>query len=222
MSCAMIAPLLTLSLLALGQTPSPPEEAPARVEHLDPQGPSAAQSVDTRSATLNPTLTHKKSVNVLVALGELAIGSLAGYLALVVGIALNLPHGGVSAPADANDILYLGVFPTVATAALSWLVGLFDWGQRSVLGSAIWAVLGAAAGELAGLGLGDLLGHALYPNDHGASAIVTIFFAPAVSAIGAMIFMEAFKPGQDVYASINLTRTRSGALALGPAFGLRF
>jgi hypothetical protein len=226
----MLLAVLTVSLLAADPPAPSPEENGAKVEHLDPNqeqpqespavvGPSAAN--DSRSAALREP-TRRKSTSFILAGIDFAAGAVAGYLGLVVGIALNVPHGGLSSPPDSNDILLLGVIPVVACAAIAWLAGLFDFSQRSIIGSALWSVLGSLAGELVGVGAGLLVGNAMFPDDQASAYLVALAFGPAVAALGAVIFMEIFKPGEEVYATIDAVRTRNGSLALGPAFLMRF
>ena len=64
---------------------------------------------------------------------------------------------------------------------------------------------------LAGLGAGTLIGRAMYPNDSGTRGIVMVFLAPAFAVLGAVIFMELFKPGEEVegpYATISVARAQ--------------
>lgn len=226
----MLVAVLTAALLAADPPPATPEENGAQVQHLG-QNPEPSQDSpavlapkaanDDRSARLQEPTRRKSTSFILVGI-DLAAGLVAGYLGLVVGIAVNVPRGGLSNPPDAYDVLYLGVVPLVACAALSWLAGLFDISQRSVLGSAIWAALGALAGELVGVGAGILVGNAMFPDDQGGAGLVAVAFGPAFAALGAVLFMELFKPGEEVYATINTVRTHDGSLAMGPAFLMRF
>lgn len=225
----MLFAVVTAALLAADPPPPQPEENGAQVQHLGQTSESQdsaavvtpSASNDSRSARLQEPTRHKSTSFILAGI-DLAAGLVAGYLGLVVGIALNVPRGGLSNPPDAYDVLYLGVVPVVACAALSWLAGLFDLSQRSVLGSAIWAALGALAGELIGVGAGLLVGNAMFPDDQGAAGLVAVSFGPAFAALGAVLFMEIFKPGEEVYATLNAVRAHDGSLAMGPAFLMRF
>ncbi len=228
----MLLPLLTAAAL-LAADPPPADESGATVEHLDPAPPAPADAPAVmaptaadnpqRAASLTPREpTRRKSTSLIIAGLQLAAGALAGYVGLAVGIALNIPHGGLSFPPDALDVVYLGVVPALACAAFAWFAGLLDFSQRSVVGSALWAVLGAAAGEVVGLGIGAGVGRGIYPSDEGAAGLVAVFLAPAVAALGAVLFMEIFKPGEEVYASLNLGRAHDGSLAMGPAVLMRF
>ncbi len=228
----MLLALFTAAAL-LGADPAAPKENGAQVEHLEPSqdeaptspavvGPSSAAN-DERAASLVPREpTRRKSVGLISAGAELISGALGGYLALVVGIAANVPRGGLSSPPDGYDVLYLGVLPAVGCAALAWLAGLLDFPQRTLFGSAIWSLLGSAVGEAVGVGAGALLGRAMYPHDSGAAGVVAVFCGPAGAVLGALLFMELFKPGEEVYATLELDRARNGSLAMGPAVLLRF
>jgi hypothetical protein len=227
----MLLPLLAAAAL-LAADPPPPDESRATVEHVDESAPAPAEPAtvapsaadhEGRAAQLTPREpTRRKSHSLIIGGLQLAAGALAGYVGLAVGIALNVPHGGLSFPPDGLDVLYLGVVPAVACAAFAWFAGLLDFSQRSIIGSALWSLLGAAAGEVVGLGVGSLVGHGFYPNDQGAAGLVAVAFGPAVAAFGALLLMEIFKPGEEVYASLDVQRTRDGALAMGPALFMRF
>jgi hypothetical protein len=228
----MLLPLLAAAAL-LAADPPAGDDSRATVEHLDDSAPAPAAEPATvapsasdnpqRAAALTPREpTRRKSTSLIIGGLELAAGALAGYVGLAVGVALNVPHGGLSFPPDALDVVYLGVVPLVACAAFSWFAGLLDFSQRSIIGSALWALIGAGAGELVGLGVGALVGRAMYPSDDGAAGIVALFIAPAVAAFGAVLFMELFKPGEEVYATLDVGRARDGSLALGPALLMRF
>jgi len=116
------------------------------------------------------------------------------------------------------------VLPAATAAAFTWVVGLLDWSQRGFFSSALWAVLGAGAGEVLGVGAGILLGRAMYPTDAGNRGLLMVFVAPALAVLGAVLFMELFKPGEEVeaYASISVAQGQGGGLVFGPAFGGRF
>jgi hypothetical protein len=163
-----------------------------------------------------------KSVSLFLVSGELLVGAVGGYLALVGGIAVNLPRGGVSLPPDTADILLIGALPAAVAAGAAWLVGLIDLRQRSLIGSLLSALVGGAVGEAAGLGLGYLYGSGLYPNDAAAAVLVAMFIAPALAAIGATAAMELFKPGEQLSPTVSLSRDRQGHLAAGPAIAVRF
>lgn len=222
---------LTAQLLSATQSD---EDSAARIDRI----PSSEESTPAPELTPAPTAepergarlaagptSRRKSTRFLIATASIGAGALTSYLALVLGVALNFSKGGLSDPVDTNDILLLMVLPATVAAGFTWFVGLLDWSQRGVFSSALWAVLGAGAGELLGLGAGTLIGRAMYPNDLGARGIVTIFLAPAFAVLGAVIFMELFKPGEEVegaYATISVARAQSGGLVFGPAFGMKF
>jgi hypothetical protein len=203
----------------------------ALTAYLLTQAPAAPPP---QGANLASSTTRRKSTSLLLAGASLGAAAVGGYLALAVGVAANFRNQGLSSPPDADDILLLMVLPATVAAAVAWTVGLLDLAQRGLVSSALWSVLGAAAGELLGLGIGSLVGRSLYPSDPSASAIVTLFLAPAFAALGAVILMELLKPGEEVasgrrpgegargWASLSVSRTRGGGLAVGPALGLSF
>jgi hypothetical protein len=219
--------LLALAFSAQLFTAMQSDDAAAQVQHLngEPTAQPRTPSPESGGATLTagPT-TRRKSTSFLLAGAQFGVGAIAGYLALVLGVAANFPRGGLSSPVDSNDILLLMVLPAAATAAFGWLVGLFDGAQRGIFSSALWALLGAAGGELLGVGAGSLIGRSAYPNDSGLAGIVMVFAAPALSALTATLFMELFKPGEEVapYVSLSVARGYNGAGVFGPALGLRF
>jgi hypothetical protein len=167
----------------------------------------------------------QKSTNLLLAGGELVLGLVGGYVFLLGGIAANIGNGGVSLPPDLNDIILVGLVPALGAAGFAWLIGLLDLSQRSLLGSLVLSGLGGAVGELVGLVIGVLVGQSLYPADQAAAALLAIFLAPAVAAVGAMLSMELFKGGDKSggFATLTITRTRDGrGIAAGPALGWVF
>lgn len=199
-------------------TPVEPEPAPAPVV-----APATAAPERGVSLAAGPS-TYRKSTNPLIAGLGVVAGALGGYLGLVGGVAINFSKGGLSDPLDSDDALLLMVTPAVGAAAFAWIVGLLDFSQRTFVGSAIWALLGAAIGEGAGLGLGYLLGRSMFPTDPGAQGLTFVAVGPAVAALGAVVFMELFKPGEEIpaHASISLTRDVTGRTVLGPAIGGTF
>jgi hypothetical protein len=120
--------------------------------------------------------------------------------------------------------LLLMVTPAIGAAIFAWVVGLLDFSQRTFVGSAIWALLGAAVGEAAGLGVGYLLGRSMFPTDPGAQGLTFVACGPAVAALGAVVFMELFKPGEEIpaHGSISVSRDATGRTVLGPAVVGRF
>lgn len=209
-------------------------DSPARVDTLPPSTegqpaplapapPPAPAPERGASLSAGPT-TQRKSTGFLIAGGGIVLGAVGGYLGLVAGVLVNFSKGGLSDPIDVDDALLLMVIPATAAAAFSWVIGLFDLSQRTFVGSAIWAILGAAVGEGVGLGAGYLLGRAMFPNDAGTRGLVLIAMGPALAAIGAVLFMELFKPGEEVgpAATLSVTRDATGALAFGPALVGRF
>ena len=147
------------------------------------------------------------------------MGAAAGYLGVLVGVLYNIGQGGLQWPPDAGDILLLGALPAVMAAGGSWLIGLLDSSQRSVLGSLMHALLGATVGQAAGLGVGYLIGRAAAgPDDLSGAMSIAVFIAPAFAALGSTLFMELFKPGAvSVSASIAPVRGGNGAVSLAPA-----
>lgn len=230
LSLALTAQLLAAtqsedSTAKVNRIPSSEDSTPVEVEPQPSVAPAPVAAPERGPSLVAGAATRRKSTSFLIATLSIGVGALTSYLALVGGIAVNFSKGGLSDPIDTDDILLLMVLPASVGAAFTWLVGLLDWSQRGVFSSALWAVLGAGVGELLGLGAGTLLGRALYPGDTGARGLVMVFLAPAVAVLGAVIFMELFKPGEEVegaYASISVARTWNGGLAFGPAFGFRF
>ncbi|GEM_PF-3083848 len=227
----LLALALTAQLLATTQSDDsaaridrvPSSEDTTPVPEITP-APAAAPERGSPRLQAGPT-TRKKSVSIIASGLGIIAGSITSYLALAGGVAVNFSKGGLSDPFDSDDILLLMVLPAATAAVTTWFIGLLDWSQRGVFSSLLWAVLGAGAGELIGLGAGTLIGRAMYPTDLGARGIVTVFIAPAVAVLGAVIFMELFKPGEEVegaYASLSVARTQNGGLAFGPAVGFRF
>jgi len=209
------------SAARIDRVPSSEDTTP--VPEITP-APAAAPERGSPRLQAGPT-TRKKSVSIIASGLGIIAGSITSYLALAGGVAVNFSKGGLSDPFDSDDILLLMVLPAATAAVTTWFIGLLDWSQRGVFSSLLWAVLGAGAGELIGLGAGTLIGRAMYPTDLGARGIVTVFIAPAVAVLGAVIFMELFKPGEEVegaYASLSVARTQNGGLAFGPAVGFRF
>lgn len=170
-----------------------------------------------------PPPTHRKSVSFLLAGGELLFGALLGYGGLGLGILANIRGGGLSLPPDVTDVMLLAVLPGALAAGGAWLVGLFDLGQRNFFTNLLFAIAGGALGELVGLGAGVLLGRSIYPGDPSAAGLVSVAVAPAFAAFGAMLFMELFKPGEEVGgASLQLVPDGRGGIAAGPAWVGRF
>jgi len=188
-------------------------------EALAQAQPTAAQPAPTPAPTPASREEHHKSFNPLIGVLELTIGAAAGYLGVLVGVLYNVGQGGASWPPDAGDILLLGALPAVMAATGSWLIGLLDVGQRSVLGSLLHALLGATVGQAAGLGVGYLVGRGVAgPDDVSGQLSVAVFIAPAFAALGSTLFMELFKPGAvSVSASVAPVRSGSGAVSLAPA-----
>lgn len=194
--------------------PAEPAEAPAPAPAAPERGASLAAGPST----------YRKSTNLLVAGLGLVGGAVGGYLGLVGGVALNFSKGGLSDPIDSDDALLLMVTPAIGAAVFAWVVGLLDFSQRTFVGSAIWALLGAAVGEAAGLGVGYLLGRSMFPTDPGAQGLTFVACGPALAALGAVVFMELFKPGEEIpaYGSISVSRDVTGRTVLGPAVVGRF
>ncbi|MFZ5471520.1 MAG: hypothetical protein ACOZIN_19010 [Myxococcota bacterium] len=165
----------------------------------------------------------RKSTSFLIAGGELGLGLAGGYIGLLAGIALNLPRGGVSLPPDTNDVLLIGLLPALAAAGPAWAFGLFDLSQRGFVTSLLLSAAGAAVGELAGLGVGLLLGRSLTPDDEAAAVLLAMFAAPAFAALGAMLSMELFKGGETVATpTVALVRTSGGSWVLQPSLRVAF
>ncbi|MCC6337080.1 MAG: hypothetical protein IT380_24190 [Myxococcales bacterium] len=203
---------LTLALaLHLGAT-----EAPASAP---PEASPPAAAAPARSASLTPQEERHKSFNPLIGLLEFTVGTVAAYAGVLVGVLYNIGQGGLQWPPDAGDILLLGALPAVMAAGASWLIGLMDASQRSVPGSLLHALLGAAVGQLAGLGVGYLIGRAVAgPADLSGAMAISVFVAPAFAALGAVLFMELFKPGElKVSASVSPLRDAGGLSGLAPA-----
>lgn len=201
-----------VAALVLATSPLTPNPSPSAL---------GAMNLVPTHALLGETGSHK-SVSLFLVSGELLAGVVGGYLALVGGIAVNLPRGGVSLPPDTADLLLIGALPAMVAAGGAWLVGLIDLRQRSLLGSLLSALVGGALGEAAGLGLGYLYGRSLYPDDAAAAVLVAMFIAPALAAIGATAAMELFKPGEQLSPTVFLSRDPQGRLAAGPAIAVRF
>jgi hypothetical protein len=166
-----------------------------------------------------PREERHKSFNPLIGLLELTVGAAAAYVGVLVGVLYNIGQGGAQWPPDAGDILLLGALPAVMAAGGSWLIGLMDSSQRSVLGSLLHALLGAAVGQAAGLGVGYLIGRAAAgPDDLSGAMSIAVFIAPAFAALGSTLFMELFKPGEvTVSGSLAPVRDGNGAVSLAPA-----
>ncbi len=164
----------------------------------------------------------KKHTNILIAAGSFVVGTALAYGGLALGILGNIRAGGLSNPPDVTDAMLLAVLPAGCAAAGAWLIGLFDWGQRGVVSSALWSVLGALVGEAAGLGVGILIGRSAAPNDVGLSGIITISVAPGFAALGSVVLMELLKSGEVVpdgapSASLMGVRDSSGQMVFGPS-----
>ncbi|MEW5739916.1 MAG: hypothetical protein AB1938_13370 [Myxococcota bacterium] len=210
---------LTLALaLHLGTV----DAAPAPSTPADASTPSAAGA--PRSASLAPREERHKSFNPLIGTLEFVVGAAAGYVGVLAGVLYNIGQGGLQWPPDAGDILLLGVLPAVMAAGGSWLIGLMDSSQRSVLGSLLHALLGGLVGQAAGLGVGYLIGRAVAgPDDLSGAMAISVFIAPAFAALGAVLFMELFKPGElRVSASLAPLRDAGGVSGLAPAVALRW
>lgn len=181
------------------------------------QAPAAATAPAVREE-------RHKSFNPLIGVLELTVGLVAGYAGVLVGVLYNIGQGGLSWPPDAADVLLLGALPAALAAGGSWLVGLLDASQRSVLGSLLHAVLGAAVGQAAGLGAGFLIGRsAAGAGDLSGALSISVFVAPAFAAVGSVVFMELFKPGSvSVSASVAPLRDAGGLTGLAPAVALRW
>jgi hypothetical protein len=177
-----------------------------------------------RSASLTPPEERRRSFNPLIGALEFGVGAVAGYAGVLVGVLVNLGQGGLQWPPDADDVVLLGALPVVLAAGSSWLIGLLDVSQRSVLGSLLHALLGAVVGQLAGLGAGYLIGRAVAgPNDMSGAMAIAVFIAPAFAALGSVLFMELFKPGEvRVSASLSPLRDAGGFSGLAPAVALRW
>ena len=206
------APVFLSLALVVSQVDAPPPQ---------PLPPSAASSMHGTH--------HEKSVSFLLMSGEFFIGSVAGYIGLLVGVLANLSKGGLSVPPDGTDVLLLGVLPGGLAAAGSWTIGLIDLRQRGLFTSALFAILGAAIGEAVGFGVGSLVGRGAFPNDASAASLVGVAFGPGFAALTATLFMELFKGGHEVEdepanasvplnvgASMSLLPQRNGGVA--PAF----
>lgn len=167
--------------------------------------------------------TTEKSTSLLVAGGELGLGLVGGYLALIAGVAINFPLGGASLPPDTTDLVLLAALPAATAAAGAWLFGLFDLSQRGFVTSLILAALGAAVGEAAGVAAGLYGGRALYPNDPATAGLVAMAAGPVVAALGATLFMELFKGGKSTAsATLLLSPASRGSFVLQPGMALRF
>lgn len=193
---------------------APPPVAPAPV----PAKPAPERGV---SLAAGPT-EFRKSTNPLIATLAIGGGLLGGYLGLLGGVLINFSKGGLSDPIDSDDALLLMVVPGVGAAAFAWIVGLLDLSQRTIAGSAVWGLLGAAIGEGAGLGIGYAIGKAKFSSDPGVQGLIFVGVAPAFAALGAVIFMELFKPGEEIGPSISVARSANGTLVYGPAIAGRF
>ncbi len=206
----LLALTLTAALLGADETTAPPSAEPA----------PAAKDV----SLANTRTDMKKSPALLVDLGALVIGTLVTYVVTVGGIAANFGLGGAGLPPDKNDILLLGVMPMVTAAATTWLIGLFDLGQRSLIGSAISSLAGALVGELAGLGVGYAIGQKAAPNDLNGAISVTVLVAPVFAVFGSILFTEIFKPGEstNVSATVVPQKMSDGRWALAPGVGVTF
>lgn len=178
----------------------------------------------THAVATTATASSGASFNPLIGLLEFGVGAVAGYGATLVGVLLNIRHGGLSWPPDDADIMLLGVAPAITAAAGSWLIGLLDLSQRSVVWSALHAVIGGVVGQAAGLGLGYLVGRRLIgTGDANGAMAIAVFAAPAVAALGSTLFMELFKSGpSSASASVLPLRDARGLSGFAPAVAVTF
>ncbi len=204
----------TLSLVVAATVLAAPADAPVRVSLEG--SPRAASFLDTGSGGGGGA-----SINPLLFVGEVAIGTVAGYLGFTAGVLLNLPLGGFSSPIDAHDVLYLFALPLAAAGSASWLVGLFDLGQRSFLGSMLHSLIGAVIGEGVAIGVGFLLAF-LFP----AVGLPALFWAAAAApgcvALGSTLAMELLKSGGGQASPSALWREERGVPSVSPMAALAF
>ncbi len=185
---------------------------------------AAAPAAEERGASLaNREPPRTKSFNLLIGGLELLGALIGGYAGVVAGVAINFPLGGVNIPPDGNDLLLVAALPAILAASCGWVLGLLDFSQRTLVGSLLSAALGAVVGEIAGLGIGYLIGRGLAPGDLGGSASIAVLIAPAFSALGAVFFMEWLKPGAvAATASVMPVRDGRGLVGFVPAVAVRF
>lgn len=213
--------MLLAALLAAQLTAAVPPVVPSLVRTV--VAAEAAGSAGKGVALADREPQRRKSFNLLIGVLELGVAAVAAYVGVGAGILVNVGLGAMSWPPDRNDVLLLAALPAGLAAVAGWVVGLLDLGQRSFLGSALWAVLGAVVGELGGLGLGYLLGRSLAPADFAGAASIAVLVAPVFAAFGAVLFMELLKPGELVAsASLLPVRDGRGLVSLAPAVALRF
>ncbi|MBX7097963.1 MAG: hypothetical protein K1X89_09635 [Myxococcaceae bacterium] len=184
-----------------------------------PQSVSPGTPVPPAAYVPPPTPPQpRKSVSFLLAGGEFVVGAATGYLGLLLGILGNFRSGGLTIPPDVTDILLLAALPAGLATAGAWLIGLFDLSQRGFFSNLFFAVLGGALGELVGVGAGVLVGRSAAPSDSSLAGIIAVSMGPAFAALGAMFFMELFKPGElPAHASVLFVPDGRGGLAAGPS-----
>lgn len=207
------ARLLTADEPAEAQgAPESPSAIPQSVSPGTPVPPGASLPPPA------PPAQPRKSVSFLLASGEFVVGAATGYLGLLLGILGNIRAGGLTIPPDVTDILLLAALPAGLATAGAWLIGLFDLSQRGFFSNLFFAVLGGALGELVGVGAGVLVGRSAAPSDSSLAGIIAVSMGPAFAALGAMFFMELFKPGElPAHASVLFVPDGRGGLAAGPS-----
>ncbi len=197
---------------------------PVHAESTTEVAPAAAP------VRLSNNTERRSSSNFFLVAAELIIGTGVGVLMVPLGVALNIRSGGLSQPPDFTDIFLLGALPALVVAASNYVIGLLDFSQRNLILSALWATLGALIGEAAGFAAGALIGNAVLPDTltdsskYALALIIGAFSGPLFAAVGAVIFSELLKPGEEVSVtpSVSGIRRPDGSMAFGPAIVGRF